>query len=97
MVSFQHATPNVNLHFDHHSFMEEVGKHFLTGDHLISVFHSCCIGPVNFLLCPHLLYALYIAGVKSTAFAVTWCLTGFSVEGRNNLCKKIICGELTGT
>ena len=33
MVNFKHLTANVNLHFDHHSFMEEVGKHFLTEDH----------------------------------------------------------------
>lgn len=55
----------------------------------MSVFHSCCVGPVNFLVCPHSLSSLYVAGVKFIPFVVSLCLMRFSVEERNNLSKTV--------
>lgn len=34
MVNFKHAAANVNLFIDHYIlYLEEVGKHFLAGNH----------------------------------------------------------------
>lgn len=74
MVNFKYATVNVSLYFDHDFLVEELGKHFLTGDPEMSTFYSCSVGPGNCLLCPHLLYFLYVSEVKSTPFAMSLCL-----------------------
>ena len=58
----------------------------------MSVFHSGCVGPVNFVLCPHLSFSLCVAGVQST-FTVSWCLMRFTVVLKEEIVygRRLVC------